>query len=225
VLIAPIFVAKPGRRCRPGSGPVTYPFDIPGQPLATGLPAFEAITGASVTRDPGIEGISASAVSGVYSAEQGLDLLLAGTGLTARLVSARQFAIGVRVSSESVEVTGRSTPYVLSGSTTATRTLTPLRDIPQTLAVVPKALLNDQAAQLIAAAVKNVPGVPSRRVKAIATRSSCVASARHPTSSSTVCATIRNVSGIYTTLTASKSCKALLPSSSFEAAPAAWSMS
>lgn len=44
-------------------------------------------------------------------------------------------------------------------SATATKTTTPLRDIPQTVTVVPRQLLIDQNAQSVADAVRNVPGV------------------------------------------------------------------
>src|SRR6185436_5566895 len=41
----------------------------------------------------------------------------------------------------------------------ATKTLTPLRDIPQTVTVVPRQLLVDQNARSVADAVRSVPGV------------------------------------------------------------------
>ena len=58
-----------------------------------------------------------------------------------------------------VDVTGRLSPYRPIESTGATKTDTPLRDIPQTVTVVPEPLLVDQHAQSVADAVRNVPGV------------------------------------------------------------------
>ena len=49
--------------------------------------------------------------------------------------------------------------YQTVATSSATKTDTPLRDIPQTLNVVPRELLIDQNAQSVADAVRNVPGV------------------------------------------------------------------
>ncbi len=57
-------------------------------------------------------------------------------------------------------ITVTETPgYSVVVSSTATKTNTPLRDIPQTVAVLSRELLRDQNAQSVADAVKNVPGV------------------------------------------------------------------
>lgn len=52
-----------------------------------------------------------------------------------------------------------SSQYVVPDTRTATRTDTPLIDIPQTLTVIPKKLLDDQAAQSLTDAMRNAPGV------------------------------------------------------------------
>lgn len=49
--------------------------------------------------------------------------------------------------------------YSPSSSSTATKTVAPLRDIPQSVNVVPAKLLRDQGAQSIQDALRNVPGV------------------------------------------------------------------
>jgi catecholate siderophore receptor len=49
--------------------------------------------------------------------------------------------------------------YEIEATASATKTNTPLRDIPQTLNVVPRELLIEQNAQSVADALKNVPGV------------------------------------------------------------------
>lgn len=50
-------------------------------------------------------------------------------------------------------------PYLVSGSDTATRTPTPLIDIPQTIQVMPMDLLHDQNAQSLGDTLRNAPGV------------------------------------------------------------------
>lgn len=49
--------------------------------------------------------------------------------------------------------------YLIPSTSTATRTDTPLIDIPQTIQVIPKKLLDDQAAQSLGDAMRNAPGV------------------------------------------------------------------
>jgi catecholate siderophore receptor len=138
----------------------TYRFDISSGPLADALAAFQAVSGARVTTGASLaQNLWSPGVSGVFATDRALQQLLIGTGLTARLAGANTFSLEVWISPESVEVTATSTPYRAESSATATRTLTPLRDIPQTLNVISRELLIDQAAQSVAAAVKNVPGV------------------------------------------------------------------
>ncbi len=49
--------------------------------------------------------------------------------------------------------------YLMPSTGTATRTDTPLIDIPQTIQVIPKKLLDDQSAQSLTDALRNAPGV------------------------------------------------------------------
>ncbi|MEH2179900.1 TonB-dependent receptor [Nostoc sp.] len=56
-------------------------------------------------------------------------------------------------------VTGEQDGYRATDGSTATKTDTPLRDIPQSIQVVPRQVLQDQQARNLAEAVRNVPGV------------------------------------------------------------------
>jgi outer membrane receptor protein involved in Fe transport len=137
----------------------SFRFDIPAGSLAQALGVFQTVTGAKVAIDASLAGLWSPGVSGVFTTSRALDQLLSGTGLIARLTAVNTFSVEIWVSPERVEVTAATTPYRTEGSQTATKTLTPLRDIPQTLNVIPRELLVDQGAQSIAAAMKNVPGV------------------------------------------------------------------
>jgi catecholate siderophore receptor len=65
-----------------------------------------------------------------------------------------------RVLSEvKVEATGEAAPYSAPTATSATKIEAPLRDIPQTVNVVPQELLRDQGARSMQDALRNVPGV------------------------------------------------------------------
>jgi iron complex outermembrane receptor protein len=69
-------------------GSVQRAFDIPAQPLATALNAFGRQSGLQVSIDGAIaRGVQASGVAGTMTAEQALQQLLAGTGITARFTA------------------------------------------------------------------------------------------------------------------------------------------
>ncbi len=57
-----------------------------------------------------------------------------------------------------VKVEGQ-VPYLVSASNTATRTDTPLLDIPQTIQALPMDLVHDQNAQSLGDTLRNAPGV------------------------------------------------------------------
>lgn len=137
---------------------VTFRIDIPAGPLDTVLAAFEAATGVTITVPGAIHGLHSAGVSGTYTAEHALERLLAGTGLTFRLSAANTYVLEVRPIAESVEV--RATiPYRVDASVTATKTLTPLRDVPQSVTVVTQAVISDLGMQNMADVVRYVPGV------------------------------------------------------------------
>jgi iron complex outermembrane receptor protein len=61
---------------------------------------------------------------------------------------------------EEITVVGeRSDSYTRSNASTATRTQTPLRDIPQSIQVVPQSVLQDQRVSRVSEALRNVSGV------------------------------------------------------------------
>jgi catecholate siderophore receptor len=139
----------------------TLRFDIPDGGLATAIARFEAAAHVTVVVPDGVpvEALTSPGVSGVYTVEQALSQLLSGTMIGFRAGAPGIYSLEVRVSPTAVEVTAAPGPYKAETSSTATRTPTPLRDVPQTLLVVPRALLVDQNAQSVAEAVKSVPGV------------------------------------------------------------------
>ncbi|TAN09041.1 MAG: TonB-dependent siderophore receptor [Rhodanobacteraceae bacterium] len=58
-----------------------------------------------------------------------------------------------------IRVVGNVSPYQVSATATATRTDTPLLDIPQAIQALPIQLLRDQAANTLGDAMRNAPGV------------------------------------------------------------------
>lgn len=69
-------------------------FDIPQQPLAQALVAFDALSGLSVFFPSDlVAGRMSARVAGSFRSAQALELLLAGTGLIARRVAANAFVL------------------------------------------------------------------------------------------------------------------------------------
>jgi len=160
-LVCVVLCALFGSSSLVGAQPRTYPFSIPPGPLTKVISAFEGVTGRNVSMPSStrVDDLLSPGASGVHSADAALGALLVGTGLSFRVGKDGAYALQPAVARWSVGVTEWMTPYRDNDSTTATKTPTPLRDIPQTLTVVPRALLTDQNAQSIGDAMKNVPGV------------------------------------------------------------------
>ena len=141
--------------------PTAYRFAIAGGPLDVAVRQFENVTGIAVTAPaiPSIGVFTSRGARGVFTAADALDRLLSGTGLAGRFTGEFAAILDVSIAPERVDVVATLAPYRAATSATATKTDTPLRDIPQTLTIVPRDLLRDQNAQSIAGALKSVPGV------------------------------------------------------------------
>ena len=91
-------------------------------------------------------------VSGTFTIDEALRRVLDGTSLTFRR-SGSVVTIEIARLNESVEVTGRI-------STVSTPKLTePLRDIPQTITVIPRAVMDEQGATTLRDVLRNVAGI------------------------------------------------------------------
>jgi iron complex outermembrane receptor protein len=133
--------------------------DIPNATIAEEFSQAEPIEGialVSVTELPGdrvrvaITGTDAPPVAEVMSETQGLAFAVTLGDADA---VAEEDAIQVVVTGEQDE------GYNPSNATTATRTDTPLRDIPQAITVVPRQVLEDRRPRTLIEAVETVPGV------------------------------------------------------------------
>ncbi|MPY75008.1 MAG: TonB-dependent siderophore receptor [Alphaproteobacteria bacterium] len=148
-------------------------FDIPAQPLAGALNAFGRQAGFQVTVDAATTaGVQAREVSGNFTPNEALARLLDDTGITWRFSGARTVVLEkipakpgvltldpVRVEGKGENAWGPVVGYTASRSATATKTDTPIRDIPQSIQVVPDQVIKDQQAVGIEDAVRNVSGV------------------------------------------------------------------
>src|SRR5690606_15933610 len=164
----PIAAVTPRPTAAPADTTAQIRFSIPARPLADALSEFSRQAGVRVELDRAASaGVMASAISGAYRAPEALRMLLAGTGLTVRFTDA-ETAVVTRGGTDDVPVYSltpitvigaASRGYATSRTATATKTDAPLRDAPQSVSVVTRDLIADQAMQGMADVVQYVPGI------------------------------------------------------------------
>ncbi len=144
---------KPGPNAVSGQG---RQFSIAAGSLADGLAAYRQQTHLKVTLSvaQGAEAdFHTDGVKGQLSDADALTELLKGTGLTVTSASATDVTLGLQ-HADRVEVTA-----TLPDGVAMTKFTQPLVDTPQTIAVVPKFVLEDEGVTTLRDAVRNVPGV------------------------------------------------------------------
>ena len=139
---------------RPAAARATMRFDIAPGSLETVAANFTKITGMPVTFVmPDLAVIQSPGVTGMMSVEAAMAALLMGTSVQATYSDAG-VSLDVGGVSEFVEVTGAGPAAVASP-----KYLVPLRDVAQTIAVVPRKVIDEQAAFTLSDALRNVPGI------------------------------------------------------------------
>ena len=119
------------------------------------LTAFEQVTGftVSLSKD-GIGSLPSPGASGVYTGEQALQRLLAGTALAYRFTSSTAVSLDIKGVTESVEVTASVEALSSSPKYSA-----PALDTPQTISTVPGQVMQEQAATTLRDVLRNVAGI------------------------------------------------------------------
>lgn len=146
-------VAGIGAAAAQAASPPVLRYDIPPGPLGVAIAAYEATASVEVTFPAeSVRDIPSPGVTGDYTAEQALRRLLERTGVTFRFTAPAAITLQLR-RSESVEVTA---PLALPASPKYTQ---PLRDIPQSITVIPRAVIEQQNATTLRDVLRNVPGV------------------------------------------------------------------
>ena len=131
-------------------------FNIPAGPLDAALKEYERETGLKVTTSltPAvIAGFNTKGVTGLHPAEEGLRLLLEGTGLESAELDSTTLVVGLR-HSESVDVLAGLPDSVSMGKFTEG-----LLDTPQTVNTIPQFVMQDEGATTLLETLRNVPGI------------------------------------------------------------------
>lgn len=135
-------------------GRQTQRFDIPPGSLEDVLRAFEKATGVTVVvPNEKIRALPSPGVSGLYTFDHAMQQLLAGTGVSYLFTSKTSVTLEIKVDEESVDV---SDTALQPASPKFTE---PLRDIPQTITVIPKEIIEQQGATTLRDVLRNVPGL------------------------------------------------------------------
>ena len=129
-------------------------FAIQPAPLADVLAAFEQLTQVKVIlTDNAIAGIQSPGVVGTFTVRQALQELLAGTSVAFTFTARNAVTLDLRAPGEFISVTGEG-PAMTSRKFTE-----PLRDIPQTITVVPASVIEAQGATTLRDVLRNVTGI------------------------------------------------------------------
>lgn len=130
-------------------------FDIPAGTLEAALIAFQKTCGLHVViPNDAMRILPSPGVSGLYTREQALRQILKGTGVSYRIDDPTTVTLEIRAESESVEIRDESSTQVFSPKYTE-----PLLDTPQTITVIPRAVIEEQGATTLRDVLRNVPGL------------------------------------------------------------------
>ena len=129
-------------------------FNIAPGMLDTVLAEFRNATGFHVeVQSDGINSLSSPGVKGQYTVEQALRQMLKDTGVTHRFDGNGKIVLEITGVASTVEVTDKISPL------SSPKYTQPLRDTPQTILVIPKAVIEEQGATTLRDVLRNVPGL------------------------------------------------------------------
>lgn len=152
--------------------PVLHTFQIPPGYLSDALNQFSQQTNIKLNIDSALlEGKVTQGLEGQFETKPGLDQLLLGSGLKAiqSKNDGNHYFIQIipQTSTEPVVTTlpsivvkaNNANRYVITSTSTATKTNTLLRDVPQAISIFTNELIKDQSIRSLSDAVRYVPGV------------------------------------------------------------------
>ena len=131
-------------------------FDIPKETLDAAIGAFKTTTGLQVEAAvPGILTISSPGVTGLYSPDAALKLLLTDTGVSYKISESGVYVLQLAALSTTVEVSESAAAL----STSIAKYTEGLQNTPQTITAVPQEIMQQQGATTLRDALRNVSGI------------------------------------------------------------------
>jgi catecholate siderophore receptor len=132
------------------------PFDIPAAPLRDVLAEIQRLTGLNILITNDVIGdIGSPGVKGVFTPMQALTHALEGTTVTARGTGPNSVAVEIRLQAETVEVAAD----VPRPRPSSPKYAEPLIEVPQTIEVIPRDVMEAQGITTLSDALRNVPGI------------------------------------------------------------------
>lgn len=145
-----------------------YSINIDAQPLTSALESLAKQTGVKpFLVNELAQGKRVGALSGQYGVKDALDRLLTGSGLSYTFTAEDAVVIKpiqpVDNTLSAVTVTDKyqenATSYIQINSISATKTNTPIKQIPQSIQVIKRSLIDDQQSLNVSESLKNVSGI------------------------------------------------------------------
>ncbi|MEQ1583870.1 MAG: TonB-dependent receptor plug domain-containing protein, partial [Candidatus Nitrotoga sp.] len=150
-----------------------HAYNISAGSLKAGLDLFVKQTGVKLSSNPTeLSGKTTQGLQGNYTTQAALNQLLVESGLQAVPQGSGYVVKKTQASKSNPELTDNETTlpvilvsaknsagYTIAKTTTATKTNTLLRDVPQSVSVVTQDIIKDQAIQSMAETVRYVPGM------------------------------------------------------------------
>jgi iron complex outermembrane receptor protein len=149
-------------------------FDIPAGPVNSALAQFAATAGVNVSFEPGIaQGKTSPGLHGRYTIDAGLRQLLSGSNLQPVPQASGGYSLLPAITDssalqlDSTNISGKAggsaseyaDSYIATRSNSASKTDTPLIEIPQSISVVTRQQMQAQGVQTVTEALRYVPGV------------------------------------------------------------------
>ncbi|MGC6386885.1 TonB-dependent siderophore receptor [Ewingella sp. S1.OA.A_B6] len=138
------------------------PISLPAQPLINSLNALAQQAGVQLIAAPdSVAQKRAPALQGNMTLEAALSRLLSGSGLDFSIDNGTVVVSPQPATADTLTVTGQSSPYssIPQQSNSATKTDTPLLEVPQSVSVVTRERMDRQNVQSVTEALRYVPGV------------------------------------------------------------------
>jgi len=131
-------------------------FDIPAGPLSAVLAEIQRLTGLNITMsNERIGEVASPGVSGLFTPAEALVRAIEGTNVTSRATSPNSVTLEIRLVTEAVEVTA----VAAQPRPSSPKYAQPLIEVPQTVEVIPRAVMEAQGVTTLSDALRNVPGI------------------------------------------------------------------
>jgi catecholate siderophore receptor len=131
-------------------------FDIPAGPLNGVLAEIQRLTGLTFAlANPGIGDVASPGVRGLFTPADALAHALEGTNVTSRVTAPNRVTLEIVGVTEAVDVSVDA-PQPRPSSPKYTQ---PLSEVPQTIEVIPRAVMEAQGVTTLSEALRNVPGI------------------------------------------------------------------